>query len=739
MESEKIKFHPSLAPLFASNVNDAMRDVLAEELGVTADAIKRLGVGFYPAEQCWTFPERNAKGEVVGIMRRYGNGKKFVIKGSKRGLTYEYQSKGHTRYLPGEHNWVRATKEDPCPLCHKPGECLLSTDDPSDPSAVICPHVDTAAVQHRETGYLHILKTGGDKRGQARSILPLSDHPILVTEGGSDTLYGYSIGFVCVGTPAAGAGIDSIKSLVKNRTVVIVGDSGQAGETGLEGIFVALESVCESVTKILPPEGLSDLREWSPTQEELLAYIEQHGDSEATGDVLADPSPLAVAEKWLKTTQTLGGYLRLRRWKENWYRYHGGRYEKITEDAIDQMLYGYLGTKYIQGVTGAVPYSPDYYKLKKVRHAMLHNGLILPSDEPFFIKQNVPFDARRQIIFKNGILNVETMKFESKSANLFTTTTLPYDYDPDATAKLSISTAIDVFNADQQCINLYQEWCGYLTIATDFHEKIMMFLGAPGSGKSTLTDMIQCMLGKDRYEAIDLGRMGTQFGLGNLAGKYAAIVGEAAITKATDSRAVLMKLKQLSGQDEVSTEKKYEDAVTRKLFSRVTYITNDLPYFPDSARALRRRVLLLDFPNCYEDSPDTSLKDRLPAEAQGFANWAIEGLQRLLKNGKFTRPDASLDALQDLKMMTSPLAAMVDECCQFMEGARTGGDLLFDLHKAWYDDNGHHLLTRPMFNRQMRNAYPHVKKQRVRNDDGLREYMFIGIEVLNAAKHKYLG
>ena len=200
-----------------------------------------------------------------------------------------------------------------------------------------------------------------------------------------------------------------------------------------------------------------------------------------------------------------------------------------------------------------------------------------------------------------------------------------------------------------------------------------------------------------------------------------------------------MKLKRLSGQDDVPVRKLYKDGITVRLFSRITYVTNDLPYFPDSARALRRRVLLLEFPNSYEANPDYTLKNRIPLEAQGFCNWAIEGLKRLLDVGRFTAPDICIDALNDLKMMTSPIAGMVDDCCQFGSDLRTDCQMMYDLHKAWFTENGYHILTPPAFGRQFRNTHPDVKKARTRNIDGSRPYFYQGVGITKVAKLKYLG
>lgn len=59
---------------------------LAAKLGVAYWALDALGVGY--TGTYWTFPEKNHRGQIVGINRRYLSGKQFAVSGGKRALTY---------------------------------------------------------------------------------------------------------------------------------------------------------------------------------------------------------------------------------------------------------------------------------------------------------------------------------------------------------------------------------------------------------------------------------------------------------------------------------------------------------------------------------------------------------------------------------------------------------------------------------------------------------------------------
>jgi hypothetical protein len=63
---------------------------LAEQLGVSIYPLVALGVGYGEVQgrNCWTFPEKNARGQVINILRRMADGKKLSCKGARRGLIY---------------------------------------------------------------------------------------------------------------------------------------------------------------------------------------------------------------------------------------------------------------------------------------------------------------------------------------------------------------------------------------------------------------------------------------------------------------------------------------------------------------------------------------------------------------------------------------------------------------------------------------------------------------------------
>mgnify|MGYP001606612313 CR=1 FL=1 len=278
-----------------SNAWPAIVDNLAHRLGVTAQSLIRLGVGWSIDDDCWVFPERDGDGSVVGLVRRYKDGAKLCQKGSKRGLTYAVNP-GYVQgreYKPGRENWSRTSETYPCPVCSKTDGCLVSAENPEDPKAAICirPVGKTGAQSYIEgSGWLHIRKSAGNVRLARCGLIGDSEYPVLILEGQSDVACAMDLGFEAIGRPSAMHGGTTLLDLLRNRDVVIIGENDRKPNgdwPGKDGAIKAFETLragsVKSVKYIFPPEEFKDLREWKNkgelTDAGLLAAISQGVDT----------------------------------------------------------------------------------------------------------------------------------------------------------------------------------------------------------------------------------------------------------------------------------------------------------------------------------------------------------------------------------------------------------------------------------------------------------------------------
>jgi len=138
------------------------------------------------------------------------------------------------------------------------------------------------------------------------------------------------------------------------------------------------------------------------------------------------------------------------------------------------------------------------------------------------------------------------------------------------------------------------------------------------------------------------------------------------------------------------------------------------------------------------------LENKLAREAQGIAIWGLEGLRRLLKQKQFTLPKISEEHIKDFMDFTNPLRAMVEHCCQIwkepveMKDHWTSSNNLFELHKAWYEENNIPSFGKQAFGMKFHNTFPDLP-QRSKRVEGILMRGYEGIEILPEMFKQYVG
>lgn len=743
-----------------NNVWPAMLEDLSSDLGVTVGSLNKLGIGFYPAKQAWIFPERDHKGDVTGLLLRFFDGKKFCEHGSKRNLIYQFNtdslSEGN-RYASGKARWVRIGEAGvECPICGKPDWCLVSDDNPECPSAVLCSRISEGATSEVPgSGYLHILDTKRNQIKDRKTVLPETDLPIIVIEGATDVLAAMDLGFVAIGRPSAEGGFQTLSKMpLAGKEIWIIGDNDAgAGRAGMEKAFVTLSTLTKNICRIMPPEGIKDLREWvryGLTQKQLFEYATDIGNRDLTLDpeTFEDDVAYTIAEKFLLDEHTQKNITLLRSYRNQWVTWAGHSYKTVPLLVLKGDLYRYLdGKKYVftgQHGPEIKPYRPTASKVRDILDAMTA-WCPIEDDPPVWLdaeKHPAPQDL---IAFQNGLLDVnEYVKgkivFHKPNPNLFSFCVFPYDFNPDSSSDMWFDFIAETFDADDDQIRLLRQWFGYQCVPDTSYEKLMLFTGRPRSGKSTVLEVMSAMLGEDQCISTDFQSLASQFGRYPLVGKLSATLGDAKTPRATEADAALETILRIVGCDPVFINPKYQDGFNTYLTSRFTIAMNDLPAFTDHARALAARMNVLLFPNSWVGREDFSLKGRLKKEAaQGkLINFALEGLKDLRECGSFIIPETSKEVLEQMTEITSPVQSFVNECCFINHDTSILSSMVYEAWQKWCAENGRRPGIMAQFGRWLMQACSGVSKSRQRTEDGL-AYSYNGMGLQKWVYRKYLG
>ncbi|KKN45294.1 hypothetical protein LCGC14_0684470 [marine sediment metagenome] len=747
--------------IYKNNVTKGMLEHFAEELGVTVASLETLGAGYYPGNYCWVFAERDAKGDIIGLLKRYHNGKKFMEPGSKRGLIYAYNSDhavGDRKYEAGKFHWVRIADAGViCPICGKPDWCMVSSDDPENPSAVLCSRIKSNPIREISgSGWLHILDDKKQNTGTSQSVIARTELPIIIVEGASDVLAAMSIGFVAIGRPSAEGGMDILKEMpLTGHEVWVIGDNDAgAGKKGMQKTFLNIKDAVEDIKCILPPEGIKDLRQWVQRglmQASLFEYVGEHGDEnkEIDPNVFENDVAFLIAERFMNESHMLNGIPILRNYRGQWMQWAKDHYEELSIALFKGELYKFLESKQfvkinVMGVKNIVPYKPTRSKVNDIIDAM-NRWCPIEKDPPVWLDKEEHPHPNNLIIFKNGMLDVnEYMKgnivLHNPDPRLFTYNVFPYAFDENAWSNLYTDTCNQIFNEDVECIQALAQWFGYNLVPDMTQEKLMIFIGDARSGKSTILETLHSMLGKNQYNATSFQALANTHGLYSLIGKLAATLGDARTPRRGEADAALQTILQVTGRDSITVNPKYIQPFDLYLTCRFTIAMNDLPGFSDPAKALVARSIILNFPNSYIGREDFTLKDRLRQEARGgkLINFALQGLKDLREQGRFTMPKSSEPLLQQLTEITAPVTAFVKECCTKSADAYITKSQLYEAWEMWCAKTGHKAGNNIYFGRWLKQACPTIIDFRAKVGDR-RQYTYRGLELQDWVYSAYLG
>lgn len=733
---------------YRGNALPGMVDVLAGDLGVSRDALCRLGIGWKIPDSCWTFPERDADGNIIGILRRFLNGKKYCQSGSKRGLIYE-PLPVKTGYDPNRQQWRRATEADPCPICGKPDWCGF--DAASEPRFVRCMRVSEGSVhEDRSGGFIHELVEGSFRPLRSKdSPLPLSEYPVVVVEGPTDVAAALDLGLVAVGRSSA-ENVNYLAQILSGRDIIIIGENDAgAGVQGMKKAFEVLVDVAASSVKLLPPEGIKDLRVWvnrGLTREALLHAVEHGGDRSRDSYLFDSKAADYIAARWLAETQTLGKTCILCRSHREWLRFNGVCYTPLEEEAIRMTLYEFLEGKHVKrfapnGECKIAPYEPTRAKVSDILDATLKTCYVV-DDPPLWRDGRTAPEPKNVVVFQNGMLDAEAYAEDDAdllplTPKFFSRTALPFAFKAGAKCHRWKLFLHQIFDGDAEKIALLQEWFGYNLVPDNGLSKFMLFVGHPGTGKSTVLDILQYVLGPGQYAFTSFKQLGSDFGLHPLVGKLAAIMPDAHLSRRTDAMQALEVLKEIVGGDTIAVNRKFLNTIDTQLSCRFTIATNELPRLPDNCRALERRLCLLDFLVSFIGREDVRLREKLRIEAPGIILWAIDGLKRLRQTGTFTAPKSTLRVIEDFSRILSPVIDFVEDCCELVPEAEVSTREVYDVWCRWASERGLAPNTDSVFGQRLLNQMLQVKRERHRLQ-GRRQYVYIGMRLTDAAVNQYL-
>jgi putative DNA primase/helicase len=237
--------------------------------------------------------------------------------------------------------------------------------------------------------------------------------------------------------------------------------------------------------------------------------------------------------------------------------------------------------------------------------------------------------------------------------------------------------------------------------------------------------ILGALVGNENVAGPTLSSFKDRFGLEPLLGKSLAAISDARLNNSS-AHVVVERLLSISGEDTLTVDRKNKDQWTGKLPSRIMVCSNELPRLGDASAAIAGRFSTLQLVHSFLGKEDHGLEARIRPELPGILNWSLDGLARLGKQGKFTRPRSTDEAMIRLQDLASPVAAFVRDCCTVGANDKVGVDALYKKWGEWTLDNGQTKSAKTVFGRDLHAVIPGLKVPRPGSGD-VRDRVYVGV------------
>jgi putative DNA primase/helicase len=272
-------------------------------------------------------------------------------------------------------------------------------------------------------------------------------------------------------------------------------------------------------------------------------------------------------------------------------------------------------------------------------------------------KQPEPDNKKVLINLQNGTFEFKNGKWEKKAfdPNDFLTYQLPFAYDPEAKCPKFDSYLAKVL-PDECSRMVLQEFSGY--VFTDLNlEKCLVLKGDGCNGKSVFFRILNALVGAENtlnFSMSSFSEPGNRAKLSNVLMNYCSDTG---FNLAPET------FKALVSGEPVQARELYCKPFALKNKAKFIMNCNELPKETENTHAYFRRYEIIPWNVTISDSEkNINLADEIIAdELPGIYNWLLVGLERIVKQERFTACANADCALEDFKKQADTVELFLED------------------------------------------------------------------------------
>lgn len=331
------------------------------------------------------------------------------------------------------------------------------------------------------------------------------------------------------------------------------------------------------------------------------------------------------------------------------YLYNGTFWAEIEKETFQK----FLGEAAEQ--MGVAKFSARFYQFREQLFKQFLATAYLPTPESN--KDTV------LINLQNGTFEISPQgtKLRPFDRSDFITHQLPFEYNPQAKAPI-FEAYLNRVLPDKERQRVLAEYLGYVFIKHGSRLKLeaaLILYGSGANGKSVFFEIVNALLGKQNTTSYSLQE------LTDVSGYYRAMIANKLVNYASEINGKLeadMFKRMVSGEI-IPARLPYGNPMQITQYAKFIFNCNELPKDVEHTPAFFRRWLIIPFDVTIPDNEqDKELHTKIiETELSGVFNWVLEGLNRLLKQKKFSECEAAKQALEQYKTESNSVQMFLNE------------------------------------------------------------------------------
>lgn len=427
-------------------------------------------------------------------------------------------------------------------------------------------------------------------------------------------------------------------------------------------------------------------------------------------------------------------------WRKTWWRYeHPKGWREYPEGELRKVVVTWLESSEAFGSTIGAEYLSNF-----LLHLSGFNlcGVSDLNEPPVWVESGK--SAKNWMCFDNG-LSVNVWDLAAKGSkpvetvpDLFTRDVVNYPFDPKAKCPMFhgyLKTSLP----SQESRDTVQAMLGLCLADTTKYETFFYLYGPTArNGKTVLLHILEALVGKHNVSYVGLHNLAERFETWPLAESKVNIHGDMrtdiGVGTYTHIEGVF---KDFVSGGALEYQKKGQDKFSAACRARFVFAGNSLPTFVDRSDAIWERLRVVFFPHqipAHKRDPNLAYKI-IDKELSGVFNWAMEGLARIIKDGRVMDSEEGKRVKEEHKFSCDREAVFLRES-GYVKGSPEDSVSqrdMYDSYKKWMSKNGYKWLGAEKFYSRVENILPGAKvvqaKRRGLRGETLRVREFRGIKV----------